>query len=58
MLENKWPDNKWFINGVDNYKQSNEYQGTTPPKWAFITKKEELTEIENKVNNLKQTLNQ
>jgi hypothetical protein len=58
LLENKWPDNKWFINGVDNYKQLNEYQETTPPKWAFITKKEELTEIENKVNNLKQTLNQ
>ena len=58
MLENKWPDNKWFINGVDNYKQLNEYQETTPPKWAFIEKKEELTEIENKVNNLKQTLNQ
>ena len=58
LLENKWPDNKWFINGVDNYKQLNEYQETTPPKWAFIEKKEELTEIENKVNNLKQTLNQ
>jgi hypothetical protein len=32
LLENKWPDNKWFINGVDNYKQLNEYQETTPPK--------------------------
>ena len=53
LLENKGPDGKGFLSWESNYKQNNDYQWETPPKWAFITKRDETGKIENQVTVLK-----
>jgi hypothetical protein len=58
LLENKGPDGKAFISDIGNYKETNDYQWDTPPKWAFVTKKEETNNIKTKVEELRNNLNQ
>jgi len=58
LLENRWPDWKWFISNQKNYKQPNEYRWNQAPYWAYMTAKEWPLSVSNIAKNLRNQLNE
>ena len=58
LLENRWPDWKWFIASQKNYKQPNEYRWNQAPYWAYMTAKEWPSSVSNIVKDLRNQLNE
>jgi hypothetical protein len=58
LLENRWPDWKWFIASQKNYKQPNEYRWNQAPYWAYMTEKEWPSSVSNIVKDLRNQLNE
>ena len=57
LVENRWPDGKWFLSNQKNYKQPNEYRWDQAPYWAYMTAKAGPESVSNIAKNLRDQLN-
>ena len=57
LVENRWPDGKWFLSNQKNYKQPNEYRGDQAPYWAYMTAKAWPESVSNIEKSLRDQLN-
>ena len=57
LVENRWPDGKWFLSNQKNYKQPNEYRWNQAPYWAYMTAKAWPENVSNIEKGLRDQLN-
>ena len=57
LVENRWPDWKWFLSKQKNYKQPNEYRWDQSPYWAYMSAKEWIANVDNITKTLRDQLN-
>jgi hypothetical protein len=57
LVENRWPDGKWFLSNQKNYKQPNEYRWDQAPYWAYMTAKAGPESVSSIAKNLRDQLN-
>ena len=57
LVENRWPDWKWFLSNQKNYKQPNEYRWDKAPYWAYMTAKAWPESVSNIAKDLRDQLN-
>ena len=60
LVENRWPDWKWFISNQKNYKQTNDYRENwnKAPYWAYMTDKNWPEDVSIITKSLRDKLNQ
>ena len=57
LVENRWPDGKWFLSNQKNYKQPNDYLENQAPYWAYMTAKAWPESVSNIAKTLRDELN-
>ena len=60
LVENRWPDWKWFLSNQKNYKQTNDYRKdwNEAPYWAYMTDKNWPENVSIITKSLRDKLNQ
>ena len=60
LVENRWPDWKWFLSNQKNYKQTNDYRKdwNEAPYWAYMTNKNWPENVSIITKSLRDKLNQ